>query len=396
MQGTIQTLERLNSITKLPLSLVRGSGELLSTWPQMSSDALVEGVGITVIDDFVQRGRDEAHPLITFLDPGFLLGVIELNPDLYIMIGLVSPYRHSREDVLRMVSEAIHTAHLQQYYEYLLNQPLVSLEMMRDAICLASKLLDMEVQEENILFVDLSTARKLGDTMLDQSLIDQRSDPEFHVPLDFETAIVSAVEAGNRVLLERALFAPMQGRIGRMSSNDLRQQKYAFICMAMLASRASIRGGLPAETAFSLSDLYCQRADLLMEIPLIQNLTFTMLMDFCGRVREIRKQPATSSLVGMCLDYISVHLHEPIGIEQLARHCGLCSRSLSMRFREEMGMGIPEYIHREKLHEADYLLKNTSLSLAEISSFLNYPSQSYFTQVFKRYRGTTPQRYRDS
>ena len=79
----------------------------------------------------------------------------------------------------------------------------------------------------------------------------------------------------------------------------------------------------------------------------------------------------------------------------MAQNCGLCSRSLSLRFKAEMGMGIPEYVHREKLREAEYLLRHTGYSLSEITSYLNYPSQSYFTQIFKKYRGLTPQQYRD-
>ena len=100
-------------------------------------------------------------------------------------------------------------------------------------------------------------------------------------------------------------------------------------------------------------------------------------------------------MIQKCISYISVHLHEPITLEQLSQHCALCGRSLSLRFKKEMGMGIPEYIHREKLQEADYLLKHTHYSISEITSFLNYPSQSYFTQIFKKYYQVTPQVFRD-
>ena len=166
--------------------------------------------------------------------------------------------------------------------------------------------------------------------------------------------------------------------------------------MATLASRAAIRGGLPSETAFSLSDLYCQRVDLLSDLQLIQNMTYTMLVDYCDRVQKIQNRPSVSSVIQKCISYISVHLHEPVSLEQLSNHCGLCGRSLSLRFKKEMGMGIPEYIHREKLQEAEYLLRHSSYSLSEITSFLNYPSQSYFTQIFKKYKNLTPQQFRDS
>ena len=394
MQTITQTLDRLHSITGIPLSLLDGSGTILCCFPKIDEGSVAPFASAAAVEDFRLQKRDAHHPLISFIDPGFLLGVVELCADRYVLVGLVSPYVHTRADILEMVGEAIRPTHLQSFCDRLLRQPLVTLEKLKDLICLLTGLLSEPVPEGNILFVD-NASRKLGTEMLEQMLFEQREEPEFHVPVDFETAICSAVEAGDRALLERSLLAPTQGRIGRMSQNDLRQQKYSFICLATLVSRAAIRGGLSEETAFNLSDLYCQRADLLTEIPLIQNLTFTMMMDYCGKVREVRKQPTASPVIRNCINYISVHLHEPITLEQLSRHCGLCGRSLSLHFREETGMGIPEYIHREKLHEAEYLLRHTDYSLSEITSYLNYPSQSYFTQIFKKYRGQTPQQYRD-
>ena len=389
-----KTLERMHSVTGVPLSLLDGSGALLGSWPQVDEETVMPFARQAVIEDFRLQKRDAQHPLISFIDPGFLLGVAELNADRYVLLGLVSPTVQRHADILKLVGEYIHPAQLQSFCDGLLSQPLVSLEMLKDLLCLLTDLLGEPVPEENILFVD-NASRKLGAELLDQSLFQQREELEFHVPMDIETAICSAVESGDRALLERSLFASHRGRIGRMSLNELRQQKYSFVCMAVLSSRAAIRGGLDAETAFSLSDLYCQRADLLGEDAQIQNLTFTMLMDYCGRVREVRKQPSASPLIRNCLHYISVHLHEPISLEQLSAHCGLCTRSLSLRFREEIGMGIPEYVHREKLREAEYLLRHTEFSLSEITSYLNYPSQSYFTQIFKKYKSQTPQQYRE-
>lgn len=391
-----KSLECLSGITGILISILDENGALLNSWPKADNDIVLPHISLEVIEYFRISKRDAHHPLIIFLDPGFLLGVIQLASGQFLFIGLVSPYRHSREDVLRLVSQAIHPAHLQQFCDSLINQPLVSQEQLKDLICLITRLAGDEVAPENIMFADLATEKKLGSTQLEQSLFEQREEPEYHVPVNFETSICTAVEMGDRVLLERTLFSPVQGKVGRMSANDLRQQKYAFICFATLVSRSAIRGGLNPETAFSLSDLYCQRADLLTDIPLIQNLTFTMVMDFCGKVREMRKRPATSAMIEKCLDYISVHLHEAISLDQLSDHCGLCGRSLSIRFRNELGMGIPEYIHREKIKEAEYLLRNTDYSLAQITSFLNYTTQSYFTSIFRKYTGQTPQEYRDS
>ncbi len=160
-------------------------------------------------------------------------------------------------------------------------------------------------------------------------------------------------------------------------------------------SRAAIRGGLFSETAFSLSDVYCQRMDAQTEITAVQQLIFTMAMDFCRHVADAREGALQSNVVKKCIAYISAHLHEDLRLDDLSRHCGMCSRSLSIKFKAEVGCGIPEYIHREKMREARYPLTNTDHTLANITSFLNYPTQSYFTQIFKRYEECTPQQYRD-
>lgn len=396
MQNTAHRLDQLYNISHIPMTLISGEGSILASWPKNQTEGVMSYAYKVVVDDFRLQKRDGQHPLISFFGSGFLLGVMELTPELYVLIGLVSPFYQSRKDILATLSNVVSSHHLQSFCDFLLQVPPMTLQQLKDYICLMAQLLrNQELPAENILLVDILSQQMNGIITLEENLFEQREEPEFHVPIDFETGICNAIETGNRAQLERSLYAPVRGRVGQMSSSELRQQKYAFICLATLASRAAIQGGLPAETAFSLSDLYCQRADLLSEVRLVQNMVFTMLMDYCDRVREVQKRPAVSSVIQSCLSYISIHLHEPVSLEQLSQHCGLCSRSLSIRFKKEMGMGIPEYIHREKLQEAEYLLMHTGYSISEITSFLNYPSQSYFTQIFKKYYQVTPQVFRD-
>lgn len=63
-----------------------------------------------------------------------------------------------------------------------------------------------------------------------------------------------------------------------------------------------------------------------------------------------RKGGAQRAVIKNCLQYISTHLREDLRLEELAHECGLCSRSLSLKFKAEVGCGIPEYIHRDNPH----------------------------------------------
>lgn len=394
-QDIIHKMQLLYNVTHVPLSLLNDEGSVLATFPPVQHDAVNLLATSLVLTDFRAQHRDSLHPLISFIEPGFFLGVLELNPDRFILVGLVSPVPRARNEVLRMVTTVAKPEHLQPLCNLILQLPPVTLGQMKEHLCLLSELLrGQPIAKENIRFMDVWSSMKPKGAPLEEQLFEQRESAEPHVSVDFETALCNAIELGNRSQLEQRLSVPVSGKVGRMSERNVQQEKFSFIALVTLVSRAAIRGGLPAETAMNLSDLYCQRIDLTNDVAPIQDLCYRMMLDYCDRVREIRNRPTASPVIQRCLSYISVHLHEPIGLEQLSAVCGLFTRSLSLRFKAEMDQTIGEYIHREKLKEAEYLLQHTDYTLAQIAVYLNYSSQSYFTHIFREYYGMTPQQYR--
>lgn len=391
----IRKLQYLYSVTHIPLSLLNGDGEVVVTFPEVNSDIVNLYAKWIIIADFHAQNRDAAHPLINYMEPGFFLGIMELSANRYLLIGLVSPLPRARNDVLRMIVTVAAPERLQELCSLVLQTPLVPLGRLMDLMCLISELLLEEpVQKENIRLMDIFT-QGWNPPQPEMQLFEQRENMQRHESIDFDIAICTAIEHGDSVRLAHSLYAPRRGEIGRMSGDDLRQEKYAFIAMATLAARAAIRGGLPAEISLSLSDLYCQRADSLSEDGKVHELCGRMLTDYCERVHQIQKQPAVSPATRRCLEFISTHLHESISLSQLSKVCGLCTRSLSLNFKSEMGLSINDYIHKEKLKEAEYLLRHTDYPLAQIASYLHYSSQSYFTRIFREFCGITPQQYRD-
>lgn len=397
MESNRSTCEKLHHITRIPMVLTDDNGTVCGIWPELPQDYLHINALQWVITDFRLQRKDPLHPLISYVDPGYFLGVCELPGKQYAVIGLVSPIPHSHKEILSMCQNIVSPKCLQQFVDLMVKMPLFSLGQIRDMICILVQLTSGQcIPPDHVQLNDLflnSTDHPLD---LTPELFTQREDSEFHVPIDFESALCHAVENGSRQELMKILYSPVRGRVGTMSLNELRQQKYAAVCLATLLSRAAIRAGLTEEVSFAISDSFCQYIDQLNDIAQIQRRVLSMMTEFCDRVKEVKQTEKYSVVVRKAIDYISVHLHESISLDDLSKHCALCNRSLSLRFKKETGLGIPDYIHSEKMREAKYMLSHTGYSLSEISCFLNYPSQSYFTQVFKRYTGTTPQLYRDS
>lgn len=215
-------------------------------------------------------------------------------------------------------------------------------------------------------------------------------DTTVHNTMELEELLLSHVEYG-RVDEIRALFQqPASGRAGKLASDTLRQQKNLIICTATLVTRAAIRGGLDRETAFALSDLYIQKAELMSTYEGLTRLNAQMVLDFTQRVSATKNGIHNSKLVRRARDYILAHISEPITTEALSKELGMNRTYLCSLFAEETGLTINQYVTQVKIEEAKRLMEITSKSIAEIAEYLGYSTQSYFQRVFKSHTGMTP------
>ncbi|MBM6798347.1 helix-turn-helix transcriptional regulator, partial [Coprobacillus cateniformis] len=67
---------------------------------------------------------------------------------------------------------------------------------------------------------------------------------------------------------------------------------------------------------------------------------------------------------------------------------------LSTQFKKVTGQSIKQYINEKKIQEAQFLIKNSHYSLAEIADILQFSSQSHFHKVFKQFTDESPSQYK--
>lgn len=217
---------------------------------------------------------------------------------------------------------------------------------------------------------------------------------EAHNTDELETVMLSCVEHGRVDEIQKLFQRPAAGRAGTMAADALRQEKNLIICTATLVTRAAIRGGLDRATAFSLSDTYIQRAELIEDYVGLVRLSARMVEDFTRRVADARCGMGNSPLIRAVREYILLHLDRSITTQELSRAVGINRTYLCKRFQEEAGMTVNHYVTAVKMDEAKRLLDVTKKTSAEIAEILGYSSQSYFQSVFKKAAGVTPGEYR--
>lgn len=83
-------------------------------------------------------------------------------------------------------------------------------------------------------------------------------------------------------------------------------------------------------------------------------------------------------------------------IDDIAKELDLNSTYLLQKFKKETDQTFTEYLTNFRVEKAKLLLKNSTLKVYEISSRVGIKPNYYFSSIFEKIVGTTPQEYRDS
>jgi YesN/AraC family two-component response regulator len=224
-----------------------------------------------------------------------------------------------------------------------------------------------------------------------------RENDAFHTPYNSEFAFYVAVKNGEISKVSQMCINEFSNKsgLGKLSDHPLQNMKYHFVVSAALIARFCIEGGLEHEAAYSLSDVYIQKADNCTSITQISKLHTAMSMDYTQRMKNLKKNRIFSKQIVKCIDYIYNNLHKRIRISELAQYAELNPSYLSRLFRNETGITVTEYIQIRKIETAKNMLKYSNYRLSQIATILAFPSQSYFIEVFQKRTGMTPKKYQN-
>lgn len=218
----------------------------------------------------------------------------------------------------------------------------------------------------------------------------------YRAPYDPEPEFYSYVKQGNTEKVKelcRESFQEKKG-LGLLSDSPLQNLKYHFAITAAMLARYCIEGGMEVAEAYDLSDYYIHKADLMKSKKEISALHPQMCLDYTLHMERLHRSHACSRPIALCLEYIYDHLHTRITVPTLAAYVSLSPGYLSHLFIKEMGISISSYILDKKIETAQNMLCYSDYAISVISTTLAFPSQSYFTSVFREKTGKTPGQYR--
>ena len=94
------------------------------------------------------------------------------------------------------------------------------------------------------------------------------------------------------------------------------------------------------------------------------------------------------------LEYIEANYNTPLSLEELARVAGTNPKYFCRVFSSVTHQSPMDYVNFYRIEQAAYLLDSTNLSVTAVGSECGFWESSYFSKVFRKYKGVTPKKYR--
>ncbi len=123
-------------------------------------------------------------------------------------------------------------------------------------------------------------------------------------------------------------------------------------------------------------------------------LVMDLLLALANAAEGQRQLTPAQNLVQRARDVMESQLADDFNITDLARFLEVSREHLTRVFKEELGVSPYRYLQRQKMLLACQLLKQSELSVKEVSARLGYNTPAHFARTFAQVMHMTPSRFR--
>ncbi len=123
-------------------------------------------------------------------------------------------------------------------------------------------------------------------------------------------------------------------------------------------------------------------------------LAYAFLMSYISA--RVEHKNAIPAVVLDLLSILDANTRSPVKISDCCCRLGYTPEALIRLFKNFTGVTPGRYLQNQRLSEVCELLRDSKLSIKEISQICGFESQNYLGRVFKQILGVTPGQYRNN
>jgi AraC family transcriptional regulator of arabinose operon len=95
------------------------------------------------------------------------------------------------------------------------------------------------------------------------------------------------------------------------------------------------------------------------------------------------------------IQFTEANCHRPITIDEMANQIGVSAQYLCHLFKVTLRMRPMEYVNRERINKSkEWMFRDPGMKMQEIATRVGFDNASYFSSVFKRISGMSPEQFK--
>jgi two-component system response regulator YesN len=240
------------------------------------------------------------------------------------------------------------------------------------------KIINIDYKEQAKIGVDVQSTKKKNLSLL--------------YPYDIEKDLVQKIKNGDakgaqetmQVLLNEVLL---------IESGNLDLVKTTMLEVCAVISRAAVEGGASLQQVFEKDFNYINSINGAASLHELRLRSSELAAHFSLNVFD-NLYLGNSRFIAHTVQYVNTNYMNKISLKEIAADLHINPSYLSTHFNKEMGICFTDYVNSLRINKSKELLTATVMNLLDISIETGFEEQSYFTKVFKKTVGCTPNHFR--
>ncbi|NLC67801.1 MAG: helix-turn-helix domain-containing protein, partial [Clostridiaceae bacterium] len=200
-------------------------------------------------------------------------------------------------------------------------------------------------------------------------------------PLEKERELLRLISLGDKAGSQKVLNE-IFGHIFFSTGGDFEVIKARILELIVLLSRAALEGGADVEQIFGLNYRYLNEIHNFKTVEELIYWLSKIMARFTDLVFNLTGVKHVD-VIYRAIDYVKKNYMKKITLEEVASNVYLSPAYFSKIFKEEMNTNFNNYLNRIRIEMSKKLLLETNIPLVDVSNYVGYEDQSYFSKVFK-------------
>lgn len=226
--------------------------------------------------------------------------------------------------------------------------------------------------------------------IITQEDIGERREKRFVYPHELEKKLLSNLFSGKK---EEALSA-YEEFINEVTTFSVEEIKLSIMLLACAIKDASRNTTAEASSILIEFDLFYKKLQALESIEEVHQMFFHLMGEIIDKLQAYAMEKH-EILINQIKQYVAENYGQiSLSMNEVADSVDMSAAYLGRLFKQVAGVTFTEYLTKYRLDKACALLKETDMTVNEISDEVGFTNSSYFYIVFKKNIGCTPSQYR--